>query len=231
MKYFVFLFLLICNTIYSQTEAHTLTMLTFELHYPPMGDNDIDWDREKPKCEFILNGKTPLKYSMALENDTIASLSRYENEQWILQEDMQYQSYFLYREENELFSHFRIADFDKDGDEDLLCWIFSNINGNEWTIVFLNDQKNKKLIRLIDTTENTDIWDRPEYDEKTKVINCTLDGSAFGVSAESTFILDDLTAIPLKRHYQDRLHSRHIVDYYYVGESGKWKLVKKKKLQ
>lgn len=232
MKNLIFLTLLFTYCGYAQQEepeVKTLYILTFQMNYPPKGENDIDWDKEKPVCEFVLEGKTPLKYNMTLENDTVASLYRYENEKWVLQEEMKYESYFLYRDENELISHFRIEDFDKDGDEDLLCWIFSNVNGNEWTKVFLNDQENKKLISLYDTAGETDIWDRPEYDEKTGVINCTLDGSAFGTSAESSFRLENLTAIPIKMHYQDRSTSaKYIVDFYYVGKNGKWKLKKKK---
>lgn len=229
MKYFVFLFFLMHHVTYSQSEAESIYILFFDLKHPPKGENDIDWEKEKPLAEFTLNGKTPLKYTMVLQNDTIASLHRYENEQWILQEDMKYESYFLYRDENELVSHFRIEDFDKDGDEDLLCWIFSNMNGNEWTIVFLNDQENKKLVKLYDTADDTDIWDRPKYDVQTGIINCTLDGSVYSSSAESSYKLENLTAFPIEKHYQDRTSARYIEDFYYIGQNGKWKLQKKTK--
>lgn len=228
MKCVIFLFLLlIYSAAYSQLEEDTIQILTFKLDYPPKGENDIDWNNEKPVCEFILGGKTPLRYSMNLQNDSISSLYRYENEQWILQEDMKYESYFLERVEDKLLSHFSIVDFDEDGDEDVLCWIFSNMNGNEWTIVFLNDQENKKLVRLFDTAGNTDIWDRPEYDKKTGIINCTLEGSAYGTSAESSYKLDNLIAFPIEMYYQDRTSARYIEDFYYIGKNGKWKLKKK----
>lgn len=231
MKRLICLLLFVCSTAYSQFINDTINVLTFKVQYPgnTIGYDEIDWSREKPECEFTLNGKTPLKYSMHLLNDTIASLSRYESNQWILQEEMKYESYFMYREENELLSHFRITDFDKDGDEDLLCWIFSNVNGNEWTIVFLNDQESEKLVRLIDTADDTDIWNNPEYNEKKSIIICTLDGSAFGCSAESSYKLNNLSAIPIEKHYQDRTSGKYIEDFYYVGKNGRWKLKKKTK--
>lgn len=238
MKRLIILLLFVCNTVYPQFFNDTINALTFKVEYPAdtLTDlDDIDFRREKPVCEFTLGGNTPLKYSMQLHNETIASLSRYENDQWILQEDMKYESYFMYRkkgedgDEDKLISNFRIEDFDKDGDEDLLCWIRSNMNGNEWTRVFLNDQENKKLVRLINTAYDIDIWDMPRYDEKTGIINCTLHGSAFGCSAESSYKLENLTTTPIEKHYQVRTSGRYVEDLYYTGENGKWKLKKKTK--
>lgn len=209
----------------------SINYLTFNLNFPAdtIGYDEIDFQRENPISEFTLTGSTNLRYSLKLENDTIALLSQFKDGKYSIQEKFKYESFFLYREDNILHSQYKITDFDNDGDEDLLLWIFSNMNGNTWTIIFLNDEKTNRLVKLYDTAEDTDKWDRPEYDSATKIINCTLEGSAFGISAESTFKLNGLKAEPLTRHYEDRTHSRYIIDYDYIGKDGKWKLMKKKK--
>lgn len=220
------------STLSAQTETRdSVKYLTFNSKFPAdtIGNDEIDFNRENPVCEFTLNGSTTLNYSLKLENDTVASLFELKGAKYVIQERFGYESYFLYRENNNLRSEYKILDFDNDGDEDLLLWICSNINGNMWTIIFLNDQETKKLIKLYDTAGQTDIWDRPEFDSVTSIINCTLDGSVFGTSAESTFKLNGLEAEPLIMHYQDRTNPKYIIDYDYIGVDGKWKLIEKKK--
>ncbi|KFF07512.1 hypothetical protein B0A68_13085 [Flavobacterium reichenbachii] len=205
-------------------------MLSFEVNYPanPLDIEDIDFTKEKPKCEFTLKGKIPLKYSFHLESDSTATLHHFKNNKFHLQETLNYQPYLWHLEDHLLYSNFKITDFDNDGDEDLVCWVYSNINGNEWTVIFINDQKQQKLVRLYNTADKTDIWDSPRFDKKTNIINTELYGSAFGESEESSYKLNGLTVTPIKKHFQDRTGKR-MYDYYYIGEKGKWKLKSKKK--
>jgi hypothetical protein len=133
----------------------------------------------------------------------------------------------MHREKNFLVSNFKIIDFDHDGNEDLLCWVFSNINGNVWTIIYLYDPKQQKLVKLQNTVDHTDIWNDPEYRLKTSTINCSLYGSAFGNSEESSYKLEkNHSVIPLKKHIESR-SQESVIDYKYVGEKGKWKLKSK----
>jgi hypothetical protein len=126
----------------------------------------------------------------------------------------------------QVISEFKITDFDNDGDEDLICWTSTNINGNMWTVIFLNDQRQQKLVKLYNFADDTDIWNRPEFDIETGIINCTLDGSAYGASEESSYKLNYLTPVPLIKERQERYNSRYIEDFYFKGKKGKWQLVK-----
>jgi hypothetical protein len=230
MKYIYLLFLFICNVTFSQTETDSIPYnLMFKVNYPTddLSMDDIDFNKEKPECEFELKGKIPLKYSFRLQNDSIASLYQFKNNKFEFQENVDYQPFLWHFDEGMLFSNFKIVDFDNDGDEDLLCWVFSNVNGNEWTIVFINDQTQQKLVRLYNTADETDIWDKPRFDKETNTINTELYGSAFGTSEEGSYRLQkELIVIPLTKHYQDRT-GKHMYDYEYVGKKGKWKLKSK----
>lgn len=231
MKPLSILFFLIFNNSFSQTEIDSSYDLAFKVNFPPasLSVEDIDFTKEKPECEFELKGKFPLKYSFRLQNDSIASLYQFKNNNFQLQENLNFQPFMWHFDNDVLISNFKIIDFDHDGNEDLLCWVFSNVNGNQWTVVFINDQKQQKLVRLFNTVEQTDIWSKPEFDKSTNTINTELYGSAFGISEESSYKLnDDLTVTPLIKHYQNRT-GKHILDYQYVGKNGKWKLKSKTK--
>lgn len=231
MKYLFLLFLLICNLSFSQTETDSAKTIIFKVNYPSniSSIDEIDFAKEKPKCELELKGKIPLKYAFHLENDSVASLYQFKNNDFHFVEKLDYQPIYWFAVDDELISNFKIVDFDNDGDEDIVCWVFSNVNGNEWTIVYLNDQTQQKLIRLYDTADKTDIWDRPRFDKETRTINTELYGSVYGISAESSYKLnDDLTITPIKKHYQDRT-GKKIVDYLYIGKDGEWKLKSKTK--
>lgn len=233
MKFFSIFLFLIFNSSFSQTKNDSIYHLVFKVNFPPatLSIEDIDFDREKPECEFELKGKVPLKYSFRLQNDSIASLYQFKNNTFQFQQNMKYQPFPWHFDNDLLFSNFKIVDFDNDGDEDLLCWVASNINGNEWTVIFINDQTQQKLVCLYNTADHTDIWDRPEFDKETNTINTELYGSAFGVSEESSYYLKaDLTIIPLKKHFHDRA-GKQMYDYEYIGKNGKWKLKSKKRVK
>ncbi len=220
----------------AQTEVRdSVTYLTFKVNHPQnISEKDfdeVDFSKEQPESEFILHGDIPLTYRFKLQNDTIAILYKIVDHKSVHTEAMGYQSYFLYRDDDGyLHSNFKITDFDKDGDEDLLCWIYSNMNGNVWTIIWLNDQKTQKLVKLYNTADDTEIWDRPEYDPAKQIINTTLDAGVYGISNEATYKLEGLTAIPLRKYEENRSQVIHIIQNEYVGKRGKWKLRKSQKI-
>ena len=212
-------------TVYDNEKFLELALL---FHEDSISATGIDLKKGKLISEFTLSGSRPLRYSLTLKNDTIAILSRYNNRKWELQEEMAYTDWAVSRiEEAKVISEFKIIDFDNDGDEDLICWTSTNINGNMWTVIFLNDQRQQKLVKLYNLADDTDIWTRPEFDIETGIINCTLDGSAYGASEESSYKLNYLTPIPLIKERQERYNSRYIEDFYYKGKNGKWQLVKR----
>lgn len=232
MKQFLLLLFITLTFSYAHAQNDSIKRLTFKVNFPAdsLSSIDVDFTKEKPECEFELKGKILLKYSFRLQNDSIASLYQFKNNEFQLQENMDYQPFLWHLDDDILFSNFKIVDFDNDGDEDVLCWVFSNVNGNEWTIIFINDQTQQKLVRLYNTADNTDIWSRPEFDRETKTINTELYGSVYGVSEEGSYHLKDLTITPIKKHFQDRTGKR-MYDYEYVGGNGKWKLKSKTKVK
>ena len=231
MKYLLFILFFICNLSFAQTETDSVQRIIFKINSPSNVSDieEIDFKKEKPKSKFELKGKIPLQYSFHLENDSIASLYQFKNDEFQLIDKLNYQPIFWAFDNNNLISNFKIIDFDNDGDDDLICWVFSNINGNEWSIIYLNDQKQQKLVKLYNKADNTSIWSKPQYDKQTNIINTELFGSAFGISEESSYKLNsDLSIIPLKKHLQDRTQN-NIIDYEYIGRNGKWKLKSKNK--
>jgi hypothetical protein len=184
----------------------------------------IDWKKEKLISEFTLSGSRSLRYSLTLKNDTIAILSRYNNRKWELQEEIAYTDWAVSRiEEAKVISEFKITDFDNDGDEDLICWTSTNINGNMWTVIFLNDQRQQKLVKLYNLADDTDIWNRPEFDIETGIINCTLESGVFGISSESSYKLNGSVAEPIQKHEFDSTNDKNVYELEFMGENGTWK--------
>ncbi|OYQ47212.1 hypothetical protein CHU92_01110 [Flavobacterium cyanobacteriorum] len=195
----LWLLLLLPLSSFSQTEEEEEFVL-FNLKYPSdtLSVDGIDWEKENLTSEFTLRGKTQLLYAIKIENDTTAKLLINEKEKWVVQENIPITGWALRRiDKDVIFSEFKIKDFDKDGDEDLICWVNSNMNGNVWTIIFLNDQKTQKLVKLWDSAEETDIWDDPVYDNRKKIIECELYSGVYGFQYKSTYKLNDLEAIPI----------------------------------
>lgn len=233
MKHLLLLLLIVLTYSSSHAQNDSIKNIGFKLHFPADSLNmtGVDFTKEKPECEFELKGKIPLKYSFRLQNDSIASLYQFKNNEFQFQENMDYQPFLWHLDDDILFSNFKIIDFDNDGDEDVLCWVFSNVNGNQWTIIFINDQTQQKLVRLYNSADDTDIWSRPEFDKETNTINTELYGSVYGVSEEGSYHLKpDLTITPIKKHFQDRTGKR-MYDYEYEGKNGKWKLKSKTKVK
>lgn len=192
----------------------------------PVNDNSlvgIDWEHERPVSEFNLKSKNPATYLFTLQNDSVAVLSQKVNGTWQQQDAFQFQPWRWQLSDDETVSQFRITDFDHDGDEDVLCWFKSNINGNKWMYIYLND--GNKLVKLYDNAEDTDYWFMPEFEGKKRIIKSQYYGSAHGHDFESFYKLKGLSAVPLSKHHEER-SGKEIREEYYKGVNGKWKLVK-----
>jgi hypothetical protein len=197
--------------------------LAFTMQFPTDTTSltGVDWSREHLEATFTLQGKNPLTYQVKPINDTLMEL-------WQLQEHINYFGWALHRwDANTIISELKITDFDHDGDEDLQCWVTTNVNGNQWTQLFLNDQKQQKLVRLVNTTapRGDGIWDAPTYDPETGLIHTELYSGAYGVQNEATYQLNGTTAQPLTMEEEDMGNSDYIVYTTYKGENGTWKKV------
>jgi hypothetical protein len=186
--------------------------------------NQLDIKTIRPMCIFTLAGTPALQYRLTLVNDTVANLDKYTTE-WQFQEDFPIDAGYMEVQNDTLFAPYTIYDFDQDGDEDLVCWLSSNMNGNRWSSIYLNDPHQQKLVQLYNTAENTYVWDAPDYDPATGNITCTLLGSAFSNDAQSHYKLAGLTAVPLTKQAQERSYVPYIFDYEYIGENSRWKQV------
>lgn len=207
------------------TTKHSVTYISFDKMAPVNESSDIgvNWKVEKPISEFTLNGIKPLTYKLELINDSIAVLSQRIDDNWHEQDKFEFRPWLWVIDDQKIISKFRITDFDKDGDEDLLCWVISNINGNEFTYIYLNDSD--KLIKLYNKAEETFYWFTPQYNHQKKELYSNWYGSAYGHDDECIYKLENLNVIPVSKHHQER-SGEEIRDDYYKGKNGKWKLTK-----
>lgn len=188
--------------------------------------DSINWTSGNKLChEFELNGDTPIRCALTVIADESVIFSQYINEQWQTIDTLRYSGF------PGVTPAFRITDFNRDGNEDFMCWTHTNVNGNEWEQIFLNNPATGELQKLHTTSDEEDVWCGPQYNPKTKIISCTLVSGTFGLSADYTYRLDGLKAIPLKKQVQDNTQINAITGegaetYEYIGKNGKWKLVK-----
>jgi len=210
--------------------------ISFRLSYPLLGEpgdiDGIDWKREKLVTDIELKGDVPLKYQIELTSDSTMVLFRFNAGKFEVVDTQIYQPYFWMLDEGDyLLSWFKVKDFDYDGDEDLVCRLYTNVNGNEWTVVYINDQKREQLVKLRDTADDSDIWNNPKYNKDTAVIECELYGSAYGFSAVSRYKLNGVITVPLEKSETDATHPDYFITNEYIGKNGKWKLIKRKKIK
>lgn len=216
------------KNVITANDSNTKYPIVFEKTVPVNDSSDIgiDWKVEKPVAEFELAGKNKLTYRFELLNDSIAALSQKVKGNWQEQDKFQFEPWHWIVQDSLVISNFETKDFDKDGDDDVLCCLFSNINGNEWTLIYLND--GSKLVKLYDTADDTDQWLMPIYKENTKTLHTEMFSSAYGVANTATYRLEGTTAIPLKKEEGDSATDTMVITHYtYKGENGKWKLTKK----
>lgn len=210
------------TTIYNEQE-----IVLFNLKYSTdtTSVDGIEWTKERLESEFELKGKNTLRYRIKLVNDSTGELWQYKSGIWDFQELLKFSDWTIRRVDvNKLYSEFRLTDFNQDGNDDLTFCYASNINGNRWTKVFLNDSD--KLVSLYNDAEGSFIWDDPQYNPKTKIINTELYSSAFGIQNTASYKLNGLNATPIEKEETDLTHEEKITLTTYKGVNGKWKLVK-----
>ena len=92
------------DTVFNETplndsieETGTLIkIIAFKVNHQPKDDDiqNIDFSKEKPRCNFTLKGKIPLKYCFYLENDSVAKIQQFKNDKFQFQENLNYQPWF-----------------------------------------------------------------------------------------------------------------------------------------
>lgn len=226
------LFLIFCTNILNSQEIDTSYTLKFNTKGLIQTNEGYDLNNHILKTEFTLLGDFPTKYSVEIINNNESVIRRFENNKWETVDTID-QMYIEFLDSVDfLIPSFSIEDFNKDGNQDLICWTGTNINGNEWVQIYLNDPKTKSLKILINTAEKDSvIWDAPEYDENDSTIHCTLVSGNFGLSFESKYKLIGFTAIPIEKEEHDNTNmnpeGKGAIYRYYIGKKGKWKLKQK----
>ncbi|MFP9117350.1 hypothetical protein ACLI08_06170 [Flavobacterium sp. RNTU_13] len=188
--------------------------------------DSINWTSgNKLRNEFELNGNNPIRCALTVVADESVVFSQYINEHWQTIDTLRYSVL------PGVTPAFRITDFNQDGNEDFMCWTHTNVHGNEWEQIFLNNSAKGELQKLHTTPDEQNVWCAPQYNAKTKIISCTEVSGAFGISSGYTYKLDGFAAVPVKKEVQDNTQ----IDTYtgegaeirkYNGKNGKWKLIK-----
>jgi len=187
----------------------------------------VNWQQENMFAEFTLRGKEKITYALHPINDSITFLSRWVDGSWQLQDSIHSFGWLYTRIlKHTIKSYFKITDFDKDGDQDLTCWVDTDVHTNKWTIIFINDERQQKLVKLVDITNNGIIWDDPRYDSITGIISTELRSGAYGEQNTAAYKLQGTTIEPLFMESVDLRNPEKITHETYKGENGKWKLQK-----
>lgn len=230
MKHLIIALLLIALNIRAQ-ENDSITYIKFS-HISVSDERDsIVWLNNANTLKFDLKGVLTIKCSLTvLENETVM-LSQYNNGQWTVVDTLSY-SVFPSNDTDYITPAFMITDFDKDGNEDFLCWTHTNINGNQWSSVYINDPVTKKLKKLKTTKDEEDVWCAPTFNSRTKIITSTEVSGNYGYSYTSTYKLENQIAVPLEKEVSDntQLNSttgKGAVLKLYKGKKGRWKLIQK----
>lgn len=195
-----------------------LAFFTFAMAYPQdsiryIGFNLIDRDLEvseydsitwntgdKVRHEFELQGRKKIKCALQVIPNGEIVLSQYSEERWQTLDSLYY-NVFPANENEHITPSMEISDFNKDGNEDFKFWGYTNVNGNLWEQIYLNNPSSGRLEILKTTEDEGDTWCDADFDPKTGIINCTLVSGVYGASEEYTYKLEGFTAKPL---YKER---------------------------
>lgn len=180
-----------------------------------------------------MTGNNNKKYSIEILNDSNSIISEKTDGVWNLIDTLNH--IFFITDTNELLvPSFHIVDFNNDGNQDLLCWVGTNMNGNQWSEIYLNNATT--LIKLKNTADG--IWASPEYYIEDSTITCEEVAGNFGVFYKSKYKLIGFIAIPIEKHEIDNTEMFYKKGKYigqitrdYVGKNGEWEIVNSKNVK
>lgn len=183
---------------------------------------EIDFNNENLSSDFILQGRIPLQYSVKINDFKHAVLCRIEGKNRIVEDRIRYHQHNRISSDS-IISGIKITDFNKDGNEDLICFVYNN--DMEGAIIYLNNPSQQKLIKLWNTADSTDFWVYPIFDESSNTIKCNFRDDDQGELLESIYMLENFTAIPVSKHQKGYVKSKKF-DNRYIGTNNEWVLVK-----
>ena len=176
------------------------------------------------------------KFKIHIINDSTSILSKLSDSNWIINDTLNINGVYAWDTNKLAFPFFKIVDFNRDGYKDLTCWISTNINGNQWLLIYLYDPQKRQYVKLKNKAESgnwngNDIWDNPIYNVKDSTIDCITLAGVYGTSSDSKYKLFKFEAIPLYKKEEDRNSVKTTIENYYIGKNGYWKLEKTKKIR
>ncbi len=231
MRQLIFICFILINFPTSAQKTDSTYYLDFIIKAKHLSEGSFEVQNKKLYQEFVLTGKKSNKYSIEILNDSNSVLSEYVNGLWKSM-DTVHHTFYIIDTNTLLVPSFYVVDFNNDGNQDLLCWTVTNINGNRWTEIYLNDSNT--LIKLENTADG--IWANPEYNKNEGIITCEEVSGNFGVFYTSKYKLKGLKAFPIEKHETDNTEmvlkngkyvGQIIRDY--IGENGGWKIINIKK--
>jgi hypothetical protein len=230
--FFLFLLLLPYSLIAQEPEANGYValeregyvMFSFENILDP-ATGDVDFKGKDIATDIILEGGKPLEYRIEIKDNETALLLQKRNNSWIVQDTLMINiDMWEFREGWPLISPFKVTDFDKDGDQDLVYTEYLGGRNDTTTAIYLNTFGNKSLVRLYDIAEESYDFVNPEYDTNKCVLKTYISGGLYSVSTTSIYKIDEGIAKPLRRIEIDHTDEVKIVESTYKGVKNKWVL-------
>jgi hypothetical protein len=183
---------------------------------------EIDFKNENLSSDFVLQGKIPLHYSVKMNDFKHTVLFRIQGENKAIEDEIKYPQR-NHISSDSIISGIKITDFNKDGNEDIVCYVYGYYM--EGAIIYLNNPSQGKLVKLWNTAEATDFWVNPVFDQSNNTIKCNYNDPDHGELFESTYVFENFTTTPVSKHQKGYVKNKRF-DNRYIGEDNKWVLVK-----
>ncbi len=183
------------------------------------------------RAEFTLYGKTPTKYAIDIIDSENSVLYKFENSEWKFFDTIEHMELQFIDTNTLLIPSFEVIDFNKDGNQDLICYVGVDMHGNFGTTIYLNNPETNIFQILKKPAEDDDNWSDAKYNAKDSTINCRIISGNWGLSSESKYKLINFKAFPIKKIEHDNTNldfsgKKGKITRYYIGSDGKWKLKK-----
>ena len=143
MKLNIVIILTVISNILAAQVKDTSFRLNFNIKGKEVENHQLDLTNSNFKADFTINNSSNSKYSIKIISDSISILTLFINNHNEVIDTIKHTDYFISDSNSIYLPRFTIRDFNKDGVLDLLCWVESNMNDNEWLFIYLYNPKQK----------------------------------------------------------------------------------------
>jgi hypothetical protein len=183
------------------------------------------------RYEFQLSGRQPGRYALAGVEDSATRLFYDDGPGWKLLDRVTEESSLAFGDDQApMIPAYTVQDINFDGYPDLTAWISSNINGNQWTKLYVYDSVRQRLQLLSNTAEGSDIWDGPRF-FRADSVRCERFSGVFGLQFESLYRWDGLRLLPVSKVELDFRSANPLTGKgarrrWYAGRGARWRLLR-----